>query len=155
VNANNVNFYRIDTSAEPTRFVSGIDIDPSNQNHAFISYSGYNAYAQAAGTAQGHIFEVTYDPETHTADWSDDLATNLGDQPITDIAVDWSNGNVFVSTDFGVSVRVSGDTDWQEAGTGLPEVAVYGLTMNVDSRVLYAATHGRSAWSLGLPPPPP
>jgi len=151
VNANNVAFSRIDDSTTPTRFVSGIDIDPNDPNHAFISYSGYNAYATAAGTAVGHVFEVTYNPATHTATWSGDLATNLGDQPITDIAVDWSNGNVFVSTDFGVSVRVSGDTDWQEAGTGLPEVAVYGLTMNVDSRVLYAATHGRSAWSLTLP----
>ena len=150
VNPSTVAFSRIDTSEQPTRFVSGIDIDPSNPNHAFISYSGYNAYATAAGTALGHIFEVTYNPVTHTATWSGDLATNLGDQPITDIAVDWSNGNVFVSTDFGVSVRVSGDTDWQEAGTGLPEVAVYGLTMNVGSRVLHAATHGRSAWSLGL-----
>ena len=150
VNPSTVAFYRIDTSVQPTRFVSGIDIDPSNPNHAFISYSGYNAYATAAGTALGHIFEVTYNPVTHTATWSGDLATNLGDQPITDIAVDWSNGNVFVSTDFGVSVRVSGDTDWQEAGTSLPEVAVYGLTINVGSRVLHAATHGRSAWSLGL-----
>jgi hypothetical protein len=152
VNPSTVVFYRIDTSVQPTRFVSGIDIDPSNPNHAFISYSGYNAYATAASTALGHIFEVTYHPATHTATWSGDLATNLGDQPITDIAVDWSNGNVFVSTDFGVSVRVHGDTDWQEAGTGLPEVAVYGLTINlgVGSRVLHAATHGRSAWSLPL-----
>jgi hypothetical protein len=151
VNPSSVAFYRIDTSTQPTRFVSGIDIDPLDPNHAFISYSGYNAYATAASTALGHIFEVTYDPATHTATWSGDLATNLGDQPITDIAVDWTTHNVFVSTDFGVSVRVCGDTDWQDAGTGLPEVAVYGLTMNVGSRVLHAATHGRSAWTLALP----
>jgi hypothetical protein len=150
VNPSTVVFYRIDTSSQPTRFVSGIDVDPADPNHAFISYSSYNAYAQAAGTAQGHIFDVHYNPATHTASFGNDLATNLGDQPITDIAVDWSNGNVFVSTDFGVSVRVFGDTDWQEAGTGLPEVAVYGLTINVGARVLHAATHGRSAWSLGL-----
>jgi hypothetical protein len=157
VNANNVNFFRIDTSAQPTRFVSGIDVDPSNPNHAFISYSGYNAYATAAvpPTAVGHVFEVTYDPTTHTATWSGDLAGNLGDQPITDIAVDWSTThNVYVSTDFGVFVSGSfATTDWGPAGTGLPEVAVYGLTINlgVGSRVLYAATHGRSAWSLTLP----
>jgi hypothetical protein len=151
VNPNNVVFYRIDTSAQPTRFVSGIDIDPNNPNHAFISYSGYNAYATAAGTAVGHVFEVTYNPATHQATWSGDLAGNLGDQPITDIAVDWNTGDVYVSTDFGVFSRKSGDTDWQEAGTGLPPVAVYGLTINVGSRVLHTATHGRSAWSLTLP----
>jgi hypothetical protein len=152
VNANNVNFFRIDTSSQPTRFVSGIDVDPSNPNHAFVSYSGYNAYATAAHTALGHIFEVTYDPATHTATWSGDLAGNLGDQPITDIAVDWSGGtgNIYVSTDFGVFVS-SDHSTWQTAGTGLPPVAVYGLTLNVGSRVLYAATHGRSAWFLTLP----
>src|SRR5207249_3155803 len=36
VNANKVNFFRIDTSSQPSRFVSGIDVDPSNPNHAFI-----------------------------------------------------------------------------------------------------------------------
>jgi hypothetical protein len=135
--------------------VSGIDVDPSNPNHAFISYSGYNAYATAAGTAPGHIFEVTYNPATHTATWVGDLAGDLGDQPITDIAVDWSTHDVFVSTDFGVFVSGSFGSShtWVAAGVAgsLPPVAVYGLTLNVGSRVLYAATHGRGAWSLALP----
>jgi hypothetical protein len=154
VNPNNVDFHRIDTSLQPTRFVSGIAVDPSNPNHAFLSYSGYNAYATAAGTAIGHVFEVTYNPATHTATWSGDLAGNLGDQPLTDIAVDWTTHDVFVSTDFGVFVSGSFGSShtWVAAGSGLPPVAVYGLTINVNSpRVLYAATHGRGAWSLALP----
>ncbi len=162
-NANNpspaaVTFHRIDTAAQPTRFVSGISIDASNPNHAFISYSGYNAYATAAGTATGHVFEVTYNPVTHVATWSGDLAGGdpstggLGDQPITGIAVDWNKGDVFVSTDFGVFVRKSGNTTWQPAARGLPPVAVFGLTIDVNARVLYAATHGRGAWRLNLSP---
>jgi hypothetical protein len=149
-------FHRIDTAAQPTRFVSGISIDTSNPNHAFISYSGYNAYAIAAGTAPGHVFEVTYNPATHTATWSGDLAGGdpssggLGDQPITGIAVDWNTGNIFVSTDFGVFERKSGSTTWQPAAAGLPPVIVFGLTIDVDARVLYAATHGRGAWRLNL-----
>jgi hypothetical protein len=138
--------------------VSGIDVDASNPNHAFISYSGYNAYAKAAGTATGHVFEVTNHPRTHVATWSGDLAGGdpstggLGDQPITGIAVDWNTGDVFVSTDFGVFVRKSGNTTWQPAAPGLPPVAVYGLTIDVNARVLYAATHGRGAWRLDLSP---
>ena len=151
VNANNVAFHRIDTSSQPTRFVSGIDVDATNPNHAFLSYSGYNAYAAAAGTAAGHVFEVTYNPATHAATWSGDLATNLGDQPLTDIAVDWPTGDVYVSTDFGVFVRKFGGTQWLPSGAGLPIVAVYGLTIDRGARVLYAATHGRSAWRLSLP----
>ncbi len=145
-----VTFYRIDTSAQPERFVSGISIDPSNPNHAFISYSGYNAYATASGTATGHVFEVTYNSVTHVATWSADLAGGLGDQPITGVAVDGKTGDVYVSTDFGVFVRLSGNTTWQPAAGSLPPVAVYGLTIDVNGRVLYAATHGRGAWMLSL-----
>ena len=151
-----VTFYRIDTASQPTRFVSGISIDAWNPNHAFVSYSGYNAYARASGTATGHIFEVNYNPVTHNATWSGDLAGGdpsaggLGDQPITGIAVDWNTGDVFVSTDFGVFVRQGGNTTWQPAAGSLPPVAVYGLTLDLNGRVLYAATHGRGAWRLDL-----
>jgi hypothetical protein len=142
-------FYRIDTAATPTRFVSGIAVDPGNPNHAYVSFSGYNAYATASSTATGHVFEVTYNPTTHTATWNN-RDYNLGDQPITDIAFDWNTGDLFVSTDFGVNLLRSGDTQWVPAAGSLPSVAVYGLTINANARVLYAATHGRGAWKLDL-----
>src|SRR5438477_2373839 len=144
-----VNFFRIDDSTTPTRFVSGIAIDPVNPNHAFISFSGYNAYATASGTATGHVFEVTYDPVGHKATWTN-IDKNLGDEPITDIAYDSVTGNLFVSTDFGVDILPSGGSTWVPAASGLPPVAVYGLTLDSTHHLLYAATHGRGAWSLGL-----
>ena len=147
----NVTFYRIDTASTPTRFVSGIAIDPSNPNHAFISFSGYNAYATASGTATGHVFEVTYNATTHVATWTN-RDYNLGDEPITDIALDSHTGNLFISTDFGVNMLpASGPNTWVPAGGGLPPVATYGLTIDSSARILYAATHGRGAWRLQLP----
>jgi hypothetical protein len=143
-------FYRIDTSAQPERFVSGIAIDPSNPNHAFISYSGYNAYATASGTATGHVFEVTYNSMTHKATWTN-IDHNIGDQPITGIALDSNTGDLYVSTDFGVDILASGGSTWTSAGSGLPPVATYGLTIDSSARILYAATHGRGAWRLPLP----
>jgi hypothetical protein len=145
----NVTFHRIDTSSTPTRFVSGIAIDPSNPNHAFLSFSGYNAYATAAGTATGHVFEVTYDPVSHMANWTN-LDNNLRDQPITGIALDGNTGDLFVSTDFGVDMLRRGTTQWVPAAGSMPPVAVYGLTIDSNARVLYAATHGRGAWVLDL-----
>lgn len=147
--ASSVTFFRIDTSSTPTRFVSGIAVDPSNPNHAYISFSGYNAYATAAGTATGHVFEVRYDPTSHTAIWTN-LDNNLSDQPITGIALDVNTGDLFVSTDFGVDMLRAGDTRWVPAAGSLPPVAVYGLTIDSNSRVLYAATHGRGAWVLDI-----
>jgi hypothetical protein len=146
---NAVTFTRIDTASTPTRFISGIAVDPSNPNHAFVSFSGYDAYAVQAGTATGHVFDVTYNPGTHTATWTD-ITKNLGDQPITGIAWDSVAKGLYISTDFTVLKRGK-DGNWRVAAPGLPLVATYGLTIDSKAGVLYAATHGRSAWSLSLP----
>jgi hypothetical protein len=143
-------FYRIDTSATPTRFVSGIAVDPSDPNHAFISFSGYNAYATASGAATGHVFDVHFNPGGHTATWTN-IDHNLGDEPITGIALDSITGDLYVSTDFGVDLLPSGGSMWVPAGVGLPPVVTFGLTIDSSARILYAATHGRGAWSLALP----
>lgn len=147
--ASAVTFDRIDTAATPTRFPSGITVDPANPYHAWVSYSGYNAYATAAGTALGHVFEVTYNPVTRSAVWTD-LSYDIGDQPVTDIAYDGVSKNLYASTDWGVLQLKPGSTSWANAAPGLPMGAVYGLTLSDKGRVLYAATHGRGAWSLDL-----
>jgi hypothetical protein len=151
-NPADVTYTRIDTAATPTRVPSGMAIDPNNPNHAYITYSGYNAYALAAGQAPGHVFEVTYNPATHTATWTN-LDRNLGDEPITDVVYDAATGDLYISTDFGVNRLAAGSSSWVPAAKGLPEVAVYGLniaTTKHGGRVIYAATHGRGAYRLKL-----
>ena len=150
--ASSVVFNRVDNSGptgQPKRFPSGIVIDPADPNHAWISYSGYNAYAATAGTAPGHVFEATYNPATHTAVWKD-LSYDIGDQPVTDITYDAVSPNLYASTDWGVLQLKPGSTTWAQAAPALPLGAVYGLTLSDKGRVLYAATHGRGAWVLDL-----
>jgi hypothetical protein len=141
-----VAFTRIDTSSQPGRFISGIAVDPANKNHAFVSFSGYNAYTPAT---PGHVFEVTYDPVKKSASWKD-LSYNIGDQPVTGISLDDVTGDLFIATDFGVAMLSSGTQTWTPAAGSLPPVAVYGLAIDPAARVLYAATHGRGAWQLDL-----
>lgn len=141
-NAQSVKFDRLDSSSTPGRFVSGIAVDPSNANHAWISYSGYSAYA-----AGGHVYEATYNPATHSATFTD-KSGDLSDMPVTGIA-QW-NGDLYAATDFGVLRLPSGSSHWENAASGMPKVAVYGLTVDRASHTLYAATHGRGAYSLGL-----
>jgi hypothetical protein len=150
--AGSVTYTRIDTMStlDPTRFVTGIFIDPANPNHAWISYSGYNA---STPTTPGHVFEVTFNPAGPSATWKlldGSGATALPDTPATDVVRD-TNGDLYVSSDFGVMRLASGSSDWGQAGTGLPMVEVAGLTIAPAARKLYAATHGRSAWALTLP----
>jgi Arc-like DNA binding domain len=147
-------YTRIDTDAQPKRMPSGISIDPTDPLHFYITYSGYNAYALASGTAPGHVFEVRVNPTTLAATWTL-LDYNLGDQPITDVAYDQPTGDLYVSTDWGVDRLPAGSTTWIEAAGGLPSVATYGLTYATTGgkkaeRVLYAATHGRGAYRLFL-----
>jgi hypothetical protein len=142
-------FTRLDTSsaAAPNRFVSGITVDPANANHAWISYSGYNA---TTPTTRGHVFEVTYDPNTQTATFVD-KSSNLADLPINDVAYDSGTGDLYASSDFGVYRLRAGATPWGLAAAGMPNVEVSGLTLVPGARVLYAATHGLGAWALKLP----
>ena len=55
------------------------------------------------------------------------------------------------ATDFGVSRLKKGKklVVARRSG-GMPPVAVYGLTIDANSKVLYAATHGRGIWRLDL-----
>jgi hypothetical protein len=145
--ASTVAFTRVDTSAQPRRFVSGIAVDPVHTTHAFVSFSGYDAYTP---TTRGHVFDVRYSVGSGTATWTD-ISANLGDQPILGVAFDPETGNVYAATDYGVAVRRRGSSQWTTAGSGLPKVAVYQLVIDPNSRSLYATTHGRGIYRLDLP----
>jgi hypothetical protein len=141
-----VSWDRIDKATTPNRFVSSIYVDPANGNHAWVSYSGFNANTP---TTPGHVFEVTYNPATHSAAWID-RSYDLGDQPVTDLVRDDATGDLYSSSDFGVMRLTKNATSWTLAGTGMPAVEVAGMTLAPNGRALYAASHGLSAWKLAL-----
>jgi hypothetical protein len=153
--ASAVTFVRLDSLAanDPNRYVTGIFIDPDNANHAWISYSGFNA---ATPATPGHIFSVTYDPGNGTATWTS-RDGSLGDLPLTDVVQDAPTGDLYVSSDFGVLKR-SGNGPWAPAASGMPKVEVAGLTYvpgegghgHHADRIVYAASHGLGAWKLEL-----
>jgi hypothetical protein len=146
--ASAVSWTRIDDDATtPNRYVSSIFVDPENGNHAWISYNGFDINTPAT---PGHLFEVTFNPGTGTATWVD-RSYNWGDLPMTDVAVDTVTGDAYASSDFGVSMLFAGTSSWVRAGTGMPNVEVTGLTILPGERILYAASHGLSAWRLTLP----
>ena len=152
--SNSVAFTRIDTLASnaPGRFVTGITVDPSNPDKAWISYDGYNANTPST---PGHVFQVVYDPNSQTATWTDldgnssPQTDELGDLPVTGIARDNATGMLYAATDFGVLVS-SGDGTWKPVAPGMPEVEVSSISIDPSTHTLYAATHGRGIWSLSL-----
>ena len=157
--ASTVTFTRLDTldASSPNRAISSISIDPTNPNHAYVSYLSYNELITNGGqTPQpGHVFSVTYDPIAGTATWTnlEGTGTQIGNQPVNGVAYDSVKGDLYASTDFGV-VKLAGASaanGWTLAAPGLPVVTVAGLTINPSARQLLAATHGRGAYQLTLP----
>jgi hypothetical protein len=154
--ASAVTFTRLDSLAtnSPGRFVSGIFVDPSDPNHAYISYSGFNAPPLTTPPTPpgppGHVFEVVYNPGAGTATWTLLDGTGFGDLPINDVALDSVTGDLYAATDFGVLRRAAGTTAWVLAADGMPNVEVSSLTISAAARKLYAATHGLGAWVLTM-----
>ena len=143
---------RLDNLAanSPPRAISQIYVDPANPHHAWISYNGYSVNTAAT---PGHVFEVTCTPAVTActaATWVD-RSYNLPDFPITAVVRDDITGDLYAASDFGVMKLPSATTTWIAAGIGMPMVEVPGLTIVPEQRLLYAATHGRSAWVLQLP----
>ena len=162
-------WHRIDSSTSgnsPTRFPSGIYVDPADSGHAWISYSGYNAVTPST---PGHVFSVQ---ENGTAQGSG-IFTNLnvesgatayqtpfsdGDLPVSDVVRDDRTHTLYVGTDFGV---LRGDHDgasWHVT-QGMPRYEVMHLEIQPSSRVatcsgcqpvLYAATHSQGIWKMDL-----
>ena len=166
-------WHRIDNSfsgGSPTRFPSGIYVDPADVTHAWISYSGYNA---ATPTTQGHVFDVK---ENGSAPGSG-VFTNLnveagtsafptpngdGDLPVADVVRDDASHTLYVATDFGVLRGDKDGTKGWHVTTGMPRYEVMHLEIQPSSRVptctgggscphvLYAATHSQGIWKLDL-----
>ena len=80
-----------------------------------------------------------------------DISYNLPDFPVTGIVRDDATGDLYASSDFGVMRLARHSTTWTVAGSGMPMVEVPNLQIVPGARLLYAATHGRSAWVLRLP----
>ena len=145
-----VTFTRIDTAAQPNRAVSSIYVDPTNPNHALVTFSGYEVNTPSA---LGHVFDVVFDPTAGTATWTN-ISYDIGDQPVNDAVLDVATGDSYISTDFAVDRLVKGRQTWIPAADGMPTATVAGLTLanakQSGDRLLYAATHGRGAYRLRL-----
>jgi hypothetical protein len=166
-----VSWHRIDNATSPTRFPSSIYPDPANVNHAWVTYSGYNAVTP---TTPGHVFDViegngsgsgtftNLNVEAGTATFP--TPTNDGDLPVNDIVRDDSRKNLYVATDFGVLLGNSDGKGGWNVTSGLPRFEITHLEIEPSARVptcvgapncpnlIYAATHSQGMWQLPLGP---
>ncbi len=138
------------TATLPTgRTATAIGVDANNPLIAYVAYSGFSGCTSCLDS-KGHVFRTT-DGGITWQDISGTGGTALPNAPVNTLLVDPDIANVvFVGTDVGVfrtgdATQGSG-TVWTTVGTGLPNVIINSLTMRRASRILRAATSGRSAW---------
>jgi hypothetical protein len=162
-------WHRIDNASSPSRFPSGIYVDPANASHAWVSYSGYNANTLAT---PGHVFEVTEGTGPNSGVFTNlnvesgtsafPTPTNDGDLPVSDVVRDDDNQQLYVSTDFGVLRGDDDGTGGWHVTAGMPRYEVMHLEISPSSRVascttgkkckklLFAATHSQGIWQMKL-----
>ncbi len=121
----------------PKRFLTDLEFDPSNNRNVYLTYSGY-------GTS--HVFKSN----NAGASWTD-ISSNLPDVPANTIQVHPQKPNVlFLGTDIGVFLSENGGQTWQPCTNNFPTVQVSAIFLHANSNRVYAATHGRGAFSAEL-----
>ena len=161
-----VTWTRVDSSTSgnsPTRFPSGIYVDPANPGHAWISYSGYNAVTP---TTPGHVFSVMEDGtftnlNVEAGAQAFDTPFSDGDLPVSDIVRDDATHTLYVGTDFGVLQGTNDGAHWHVT-KGMPRYEIMHLEIQPSNRaptctgggpcrrILYAATHSQGIWKMRL-----
>ncbi|TAM83613.1 MAG: choice-of-anchor D domain-containing protein [Acidobacteria bacterium] len=133
------------TNSTPNRSVTAIAINPTNAQTAYATFSGYSGF----NDTQGHVFKTT----NAGANWTD-ISGNLPNIPVNDIVVDPDIPNtLYAGTDVGLLATTNGGSTWSPLGTGLPAVVIMSLKLHHATRILRAASYGRSAWDIQLPTP--
>ncbi len=122
----------------PNRAFSSIAVDPAHADTAYVAVQGFQA---------GHVFRTVDGGATWT-----NITGDLPDIPANSIELDPDLANtLYLATDIGVFWTTDGGLTWSPLATGLPVVAVRDIKLHHATRILRAATHGRSVWDLQLP----
>ena len=122
-----------------SNYISWVTVHPTIATTVYATVSTYNS-----GSGTGHVFKSTDGALTWTNIDGAGL-TGIPDVPAHCILVDPTNTNIlYLATDIGVFVTLDGGATWDRENTGFANVIVESLAMK--GNLLYAFTHGRSAW---------
>jgi uncharacterized repeat protein (TIGR01451 family) len=118
--------------------VTGIAVDPTDDNKAYASVSGFFPGI--------HVYHTT-DGGTTWKRVTGSLA-DLNGVPADTITLESSTGYLWLGTDNGVYRGVNGGSSWARLSDGMPRVPVYAFALDTTSGRIVAATHGRGAYML-------
>ena len=116
-----------------TLFITGIDINQTNSNIAFVSLAGFSG--------GNKVFKTTNAGATWT-----NISYNLPNVPVNCIKTVPVSGDLMIATDLGVYVFSSGTNTWVSQSSGLPNVIISDIEFNPLLDKIYISTFGRGIW---------
>ena len=118
----------------PNLTITYIAVHPEDPETIAVSYSGY---------AEGEKVYISYDGGDNWENYS----RNLPNLPANCVAFFVGRINpLYVGMDIGVYYIDNLNEDWSEYMMGLPNVIVNELEINIDAKLIRAATYGRGLW---------
>ena len=128
----------ITSNVGSSNVITGIAVDPTDENHVWISKSGYYS-----GTKVYETFNAG-------GAWYN-RSGSLPNIPANCIAVQPnSNGIVYVGTDLGVYYRDASMTDWVPFMQGLPNTVINDIEILNTAGIIRVGTYGRGVWQSPL-----
>jgi photosystem II stability/assembly factor-like uncharacterized protein len=124
----------------PTRWVNSIVVDPTDANHVYVAFSGYRE-----GDLAANVWETTDGGNS----WHN-ISGKLPNAPVEMLGYDQPRGALYAATDLGVFYDKNGKQNWARVGRGLPNSPVLDVKLSGDDKTLFAATFGRSVWSIPI-----
>lgn len=126
----------------PDRWITCVQTSPFDKAVAFVTISGYRWDSYLP-----HVYRTSDNGLT----W-EDVSGNLPDFPVNSIMLDpVIRDTWYIGTDGGVFITRNAGISWEIYGNGLPKAPVLDLNIHAPSRMLTAATFGRSMYTIPLP----
>lgn len=120
------------------RQISSIAVDPADPTIAYVSIPSLST---------GRVWKTV----NAGLSWADISAT-LPAIPVNSLAIDPRTKILYAGADLGVWATPDSGLHWYRYGASLPSAQVLDLTLNTSTNILGAATHGRSAFTIGIMP---
>ena len=119
--------------------VTDIDINPINDNEIFICFGRFSDGQK--------VYKTTDKGQSWT-----NISYNLENIPVNTIEYNYSNGILFVGTDFGLYYLYDNTTTWEKYSNveEFPEVIIPDITIVESSNEIVLGTSGRGVWRANL-----
>ncbi|MCX6155563.1 MAG: T9SS type A sorting domain-containing protein [Candidatus Kapabacteria bacterium] len=116
--------------------ITGVAIDPTIPNRAWITCSGYTKSTKVWEWDGKSLKDITY---------------NLPALPVNCIVYQKNTSDrIFIGTDIGIFYKDRNSNSWMEFNEGLPNVVIMDLEINYANGKLRAGTFGRGIWESSI-----